>query len=227
VESQEQIATMGLVDTLAEQDRLEYLIDGSKPPYNVNVKGLHYLLSTPFRYPPLTHGSRFGSRYEPSLFYGSREITTVLAETAYYRFVFWDGMTTPPPSGCYKTQHTLFGAEFATPCGICLQWPPFDVHHAALTDQCNYSATQQMGQSMREVGALAIEYCSARDSLQGVNVALYSPEVFTNPRPTFQDGYVCETTSSTVAFSSREGGTLFYFERNHFMVDGSLPSPAT
>lgn len=226
VESQEQIATMGLVDTLAEQDRLEHLLDGSKPPYNVNVKGLHYLLSTPFRYPPLKYGSRFGSRFEPSLFYGSREITTVLTESAYYRFVFWDGMVTSPPSGCYQTQHTLFGAAFETAQGVRLHMPPFDDYQTALTDHNDYSATQQLGQIMRENGVQAIEYRSARDPLQSINVALYSSEVFTRPRPIFQEAYVCETTPSTVAFVSSEK-QMFSFDRNSFMVDGAIPCPAT
>ncbi len=226
VESQEQIATMGLVDTLAEQDRLEHLIDGSKPAYHVDVEGLHYLLSTPFRYPPLKFGSRFGSRFEPSLFYGARAITTVLTESAYYRFVFWEGMVAPPPSGGYQTQHTLFGAVFETVHGIRLHRPPFDDYQAALAHKNDYSATQPLGQTLREIGVLAIEYRSARDPLQGINVALYAPAVFTSPRPTLQEGYVCETTPSTVAFVSSEK-KMYSFDRNSFMVDGAIPCPAT
>jgi hypothetical protein len=42
------------------------------------------------------HGSRFGTRSAPSLFYGALKTATVLAEAAYYRFLFWYGMVTPP-----------------------------------------------------------------------------------------------------------------------------------
>ena len=80
VESQEQIATLSLVDDLAEQAVLEDLLERAKPPLPVGTDGLHYLLATPFRYPPLRHGSRFGRRFEPGLFYGARRLPTLLAE---------------------------------------------------------------------------------------------------------------------------------------------------
>ena len=90
VESQEKVATLNLVDTLEEQALLESVIEGSKPG-NINLKR-HYLLSTPFRYPPLKYGSRFGSRYEPSIFYGAHSVSTMLNEAAYYAFYFMSGM---------------------------------------------------------------------------------------------------------------------------------------
>ena len=111
VESQEQVATSTLVDDLAEQALLEDLLDATKPAVPPQAAGLHYLLSTPFRYPPLRHGSRFGGRFEPSLFCGARVLETVLAEAAYYRFVFWTGMATPPASRRLVTQHALLRAR--------------------------------------------------------------------------------------------------------------------
>ena len=69
MESQEQVATNRLVATLAEQDLLESMLEASKPPLPKGTARLDYLLATPFRYPPLPHGSRFGGRHEPSLFY--------------------------------------------------------------------------------------------------------------------------------------------------------------
>lgn len=60
VESQEQIATHRLVATLARQAQLEALLERTKPPLRPGTDGLHYLLATPFRYPPLPNGSRFG-----------------------------------------------------------------------------------------------------------------------------------------------------------------------
>ena len=62
VESQEQVATLQLVDTLEEQALLEELIETSKPHLPPSSETLHYLLKTPFRYPPLRWGSRFGRR---------------------------------------------------------------------------------------------------------------------------------------------------------------------
>ena len=79
----------------------------------------HYLLATPFRYPPLPYGSRFGSRFEPSLFYGARSASTALAESAYYRFVFWSGMATPPPAPLTYATQTVprQGRDRARVCG--------------------------------------------------------------------------------------------------------------
>src|SRR5690606_16644700 len=90
VESQHHVSTRKLVDSLDEQAALEQLIETAKPP-DRHPGRLHILLSTPFRYPPLRHGSRFGGRHEPSLWYGSELPRTAFAELAYYRLVFLDG----------------------------------------------------------------------------------------------------------------------------------------
>ncbi len=66
VESQAQVATLDYVDTLAEQALLEDLLETVKPPWPADSARLHYLLRTPFRYPPLPWGSRFGQRHEPA-----------------------------------------------------------------------------------------------------------------------------------------------------------------
>lgn len=44
VEAQHINSTMKLVDNSEEQDRLEQLLEDSKPPYPENCAGLHYLL---------------------------------------------------------------------------------------------------------------------------------------------------------------------------------------
>ncbi len=111
VESQEEVATHTLVDSADEQTVLEDLIEASKPPERPGTHHLHFLLNTPFRYPPLRHGSRFGSRFEPSIFYGSLTLDTTLAECAFYRFVFWTGMTERPPGNRIVSQHTVFSAR--------------------------------------------------------------------------------------------------------------------
>ena len=85
VESQEQVATLGYVDTLDEQALLEEMLESTKPVYREGLMTYHYLLSTPFRYPPLKWGSRFGAVHEPSIFYGGSTVDVTLAESAYYR----------------------------------------------------------------------------------------------------------------------------------------------
>ena len=226
VESQEQVATLELVDDLNEQSILEELLETAKPAYRPGTETLHYLLATPFRYPPLAYGSRFGARHEPSLFYGSRLIETALAETAYYRFTFWLGMSEPPPSKKLVTQHTVFSARYRTSSGVQLQNAPFVEYIDALVDPVNYATTQQLGTAMREEGVGGFEYLSARDPNRGVNVALFRPEAMACTQPLSQQSWLCETSAEKVSFSSTELGAYSHFPVDTFMTGGAFPQPA-
>ncbi|MGH8161815.1 MAG: RES family NAD+ phosphorylase [Gammaproteobacteria bacterium] len=225
VESQEQVATSRLVATLERQSVLEDLLETAKPPMPPGTAGLSYLLATPFRYPPLRHGSRFGTRDEPSLFYGSRGLPALLAEVAYYRFVFWEGMSRSPPAPL-RTQHTLFRARYRTQTGLRLQDPPFAAYRATLCDRAHYEATQRLGGEMRAAGIEAFEYESARDPGSGINVALFTPHAFASRRPQRREAWLCETSAALVRFSGREEGEVYAFARELFLVDGILPQPA-
>jgi hypothetical protein len=225
VESQEQVATNALVRTLAEQALLEDLIETSKPQLPGPAIRLHYLLATPFRYPPLPWGSRFGRCFEPSLFYAARTRDTVLAESAYYRFVFWSGMATPPPAPL-DTRHTLFSVAIGTRRGLQLQDPPFEAYAAALLDRRHYGATQALGSAMRDAGIEAFEYRSARDPRQGLNVALFKPDALAAAKPDILDEWLCQTTAERVSYYSRPGGGICEFPLDTFLVDGELPLPA-
>ena len=91
VEAQHISSTRKLVDSEKEHEILEILIERTKPHLSQasEFKGLHYLLFTPFRYPPLRHGSRFGKTYEPSLWYGSLELETALRRLPIIVFIFY------------------------------------------------------------------------------------------------------------------------------------------
>ena len=225
VESQEQIATNALVRTLAEQALLEDLLEASKPPVPTAAAGLHYLLATPFRYPPLPYGSRFGSRFEPSLFYGARSPRTTLAESAYYRFVFWSGMATPPAASMH-TRHTMFRAELRTHRGLQLQKAPFDEFAATLADRSHYAATQALGTELRQAGVEAFEYQSARDPETGTNVALFTPAALGARTPVILEEWLCETDADHVSYYSRHGGGFHDYRLSVFTIDGVLPMPA-
>ncbi len=226
VESQEQVATSGLVDNLEEQAYLEDMLERTKPAQPIETKRLHYLLATPFRYPPLAHGSRFGSRQEPGLFYGSKSRLTAFAETAYYRLVFWYGMLTPPPSEKFLTQHTEFSAGYKTRHGLQLQHEPFSAYVTALTDPQSYSATQQLGSAMRAASVDAFEYVSARDLDHGLSVALFSARALAAKRPHNQQAWLCETSATVVSFSNANSGEVHHFSYETFLVNGKLPQPA-
>ena len=226
VESQEQVATSQLVDDLDEQALLEQLLEGSKPRLPDSCHGLHYLLATPFRYPPLRHGTRFGGRHEPSLLYASLEASTAMAETAYYRLLFLSGMAEPPPSHRVVSQHTLFTARYRTRHGVRLQAPPFADYRKTLTDPTDYRMTQTLGEAMRKAGVEAFEYVSARSPDGGINVALFQPSALASKRPEGQQNWLCETRVEGVRFYSGEVSEVFRFPREGFLVDGRLPAPS-
>ena len=225
VESQEQVATNQLVGSLARQAALEEMLERTKPPLRKGTERFHYLLATPFRYPPLKHGSSFGRRTEPSLFYGSQQTRTVLAEAAYYRCVFWHGMAVPPPRKL-DTQHTLFGAVYRTEQGLRLQAWPFEAYRQVLEHPSDYGPTQELGSRMRELGVEAFEFVSARDPEGGINVALFVPVAIAVAEPSFQQAWLCELTGARVRFHAVRIDQVFEFAIESFQVDGKLPWPA-
>jgi hypothetical protein len=222
VESQEQVATLGLVDSLDEQSVLEDMLEATKPPRPQNTHGLHYLLATPFRYPPLRHGSRYGRRHEPSLFYGSLSAHTCLAECAWYRLLFWHGMASPPPRRI-RTRHTLFQAPYATGRGLRLQDPLCAAHHATLTHPADYTATQTLGAAMREAGIEAFEFPSARCPEGGVNVALFTPSALAATRPAYTEEWWCDVDGEQVTFLNAATRHTQCFAATLFHMDGRLP----
>lgn len=226
VESQQQVATLSLVDDLAEQALLEDLLEQSKPPLVPGSEGLHYLLATPFRYPPLRYGSRFGRRFEPSLLYGARRLATLLAEAAYYRFVFWTAMAEPPPSGRLRTQHSVFRARCRGERGLRLQQPPCAAHEALLRHPSEYGPTQGLGTALRQAGIELFEFVSARDPGRGVNLALFRPDALVSRAPLGLSRWLCETRATAVTFAPEASPELHAFALGTFLVDGRLPRPA-
>lgn len=225
VEAQHQVSTRKLVDTLEEQAVLEDLIDGAKPPDPTRGR-LHYLLATPFRYPPLRHGSRFGTRHERGLWYGSETRRTVFAEVAYYRLLFLEG--THADLGAVSTQLTAFTVRVRTGRGADLTAPPFAAHLNAIASPVGYAASQALGQAMRAAGVELFRYPSARDSEGGVNVGIFSPAAFGAARPRALETWHCTATRQRVELVKRDyfERAAFAFPREDFLVDGRLPAPA-
>lgn len=108
VESQAQVATWRLIDSGAEHDALEEMLEGSKPPLPEGCEGLHYLLFTPFRYTS-PYQSRFRRPHEAGIWYGAESVETVCAELAYWRhrFILESAGLAKDADGLL-TLHTLF-----------------------------------------------------------------------------------------------------------------------
>jgi hypothetical protein len=225
VEAQHRVSTRKLVESDAEQALLEDLIESAKPPDPTGGR-LHYLLSTPFRYPPLRHGSRFATRQERGIWYGAEGVRTLFAEVAYYRLLFLEG--TRADLGTVETQLTTFRATVRTDRGIDLTAPPFDAHSTELTDPASYVATQALGAEMRAAGVQAFRYTSARDVGRGANVGVFDPAAFGRTRPKTPYTWHCTATRARVEmvkldYFRREA---FAFAREEFLVAGRLPAPA-
>lgn len=230
VEDQHVSSTFKLVDSTDEHDLLEALLDEAKPPPPAvdELAEMHYLLYTPFRYPPLRHGSRFGGRLERGLWYGSAHVDTALAETAYYLFLFVEGTTADLLP--LNLRRLAFPARIATSRGVDLTRGPFLEYADQLAHKSSYPATQDLGTAMRDAGVEAILYTSARDPRQGLNLALLSARAFARrevPTDT-QQTWAVTLTSEGVLFHRGlgRGSRRIHYSRNQFLVDGVLPAPA-
>lgn len=230
VESQRLVSTRPLVDSDAEHQVLEELIDRSKPPLprEAGFARLHYLLASPFRYPPLPHGSRFGRRHERSLWYGSEALRTALAETAYYRLVFFSG------SAARLAPHALpfsaFRVRVRTKLGVDLSRPAFASELRRICSPSDYAVSQALGSDLRAAGVEAVRYPSARDPERGLNLALFTAAAFASPRPlAAPETWHCTVSAGLdVAFRHERatGIDTVEFPRSAFLVRGKLPAPA-
>lgn len=225
IEAQHQVSTRKLVDTLEEQVLLEELIDAAKPPDPTGGR-LHYLLSTPFRYPPLAHGSRFGTRGERGIWYGSTALPTAFAEVAYYRLYFLEG--THADLERLSVPLTAFTVGVRTDRGVDLAAPPFDAERATIAAPDRYGETQALGRAMRADGVEVFRYPSARAPGGGTSVGVLSPAAFGRARPRELQTWHCTATRGRVEVVKRDyfETAAFTFPREAFLVNGSLPSPA-
>lgn len=180
VEAQHIASTMKIVDTKAEQDLLETLLEQSKPASPEPLPKLDYLLATPFRYPPRPTGSRFRGTTDPGVFYGAETVRTAAAELGFWRWKFLKdavGLDRLEP-----VAHTAFKADIAT-TAIDLRQPPFSRDEAAWKHPDDYNATQAFARVVRESAIGAIQYQSVRDPQPAWCLALLTPAGFAKPKP--------------------------------------------
>jgi hypothetical protein len=229
-ESQRLISTRPLVDSDAEHALLERMIDDAKPPLprEPAFAKLHYLLYTPFRYPPLRHGSRFGRRHERSLWYGSEQLRTALAETAYYRLVFFSG--SEASLAPHSMPFSAFQVRVKTDAAVDVSTPAFAKIVAQICSPTDYGVSQALGAELREAGIDVVRFPSARDPHHGANVGLFEPTAFARPTPlaTPETWYCTVTVSNDVEFRHERATRVdtVSFSLSDFTVNGVLPTPA-
>ena len=182
VEAQHRISTDRLVDSLAEQDVLERLIEEAKPTMPPEARGLHHLLGTPFRY-GYVKSTRFRRAHDrPGVFYGSEAQRTAVAETAFWRMRFF---AAAPGTRLPETtvEHWAFSVPVKVERALDLTEPPLDAGQTSWTDPVDYGPCQQLAQQARRIGTQLIRYESVRDPPGGRNAALFDPGAFQKPVP--------------------------------------------
>ena len=175
IESQRLASTMKLVDGAAEQALLEELVEEAKPARPAGAEKLHYLLATPFRYPPSPHGSRFRGPADPGVFYGAGAVRTSCAEVGYWRWRFL--VDAPALSRVDPVAMTAFRVQVATHV-VDLRKAPFDRDAAVWAHKRDYAGTQALARVARAAGVESLRYRSVRDPGDGVCVALLTPAAF-------------------------------------------------
>jgi len=199
VEAQHISSSRDLVESREEHDVLEMLLETAKPWVDKNT---HYLVFSPFRYPPLKYGSRFGQPHEPSLWYGSLTLDTAFAEVAYYRLQFFQD--TAADLGYIEIPMTAFQVHIRTEHGIDLTNQPFSAYVDHISNQTSYEYSQPLGRAMREASVGAFAFFSARTRHPGTNIAAFTPRVFhkTNDQYIFtQQNWRCIANKSHIEFT--------------------------
>lgn len=224
VETQEIAATTNLVDELEEQFLLEQMLDEVKPSYRPGTEDMHYLLKTPFRYPPLKYGSRFGSRVMPSFFYAGEDEHTTLAEVAYYRFVFMSHMQLSYDKPV-RSEHVMFSVKVKSALCADLTEMSFEPLKAKLASPVSYQLSQSAGKWLVEQSIELIRYCSARYEA-GHNIAIAEPKVLRSKEPEKSQSWLCHSQKHKVSFTRLGGAQPISFHLADFLIDGQLPLPS-
>lgn len=175
VEAQHVVATLALVDSRAEQEILEALLEESKPPLAPRAAGLDYLLYTPFRYPPTHYGSRFRALTDPGVWYGAEAVRTSCAELGYWRWRF-----VSDSRGLERLDavaHTVFQAQ-AHGTAVDLRREPFARDARAWQDPQHYAPCQAFARAARAAGTRIVRYASVRDPQHAGCGAVLDPRAF-------------------------------------------------
>ena len=180
------------------------------------------LLQAPFRNPPLRYGSRFGSRLEPGIWYGSDSLSTAFAERAYYLFALRSG-TDASLSSSYKHLFTSLQANVATAQGADLTRGDWVDYEPSISSPTSHDVARALGSEMRAMDVEALRFRSARATGGGTNVALFTP-CFRKPTLLHEAVWSGRIRTDEIGFSSLHGPSRqLSYGRNQFLVDGAMP----
>lgn len=183
VEAQHRVSTLKLVDGLREQDMLESILEETKPPVPPECRSLDYLLSTPFRYRPYPHGSRFRrAGITPGVWYGAEHPETAAAEMVFYRFLFYaESPETPFPDDA--AEYTAFSADLSAPIALDLTTGALAEDADRWRNLIDYAPCQDLAETARAIGVEVIRYASVRDPGNRANLAVLNCRAFRSAAP--------------------------------------------
>jgi hypothetical protein len=197
VEAQHLVSTMALVDSIDEQHVLERLLDDAKPRVPAAAAHLHWLLFTPFRYPPPPGGSRFRGPNDPGVFYGADAIRTACAELGYWRWRHL--LDSPALTSMPAKAQTVFRARIET-ATVDLRARPFARDRQHWTHARDYAPCQRFGRTARDAGIGAIRYESVRDPEHAACCAVLTPAAFAPPVPLEQQTWMLSVARERVVW---------------------------
>ena len=199
---------MRLTASLEEQAALEGILEDSKPPLPSEVRHLHYLLATPFRYRPHA-GSRFRAAFEAGVWYGAEELRTALAEKSYWRLRFL--LDSPGTPDLKPVPHTAFQAGVRTAAAVDLTVAPFVRDRAVWTHRSSYQGTQAFAAAARAAHIHLIRYQSVRDPQQAPCAAVLDPAAFGRGRPRGEESWFIAAARARVRCAQEARGATFEF----------------
>lgn len=185
------------------------------------------MLLTPFRYPPLRFGSRFGSVFERGLFYASTDVNTAATEKAFYRLFLAKG--TKGKVGGRNINYTSFESKILTNYGADLTKHPFTSFQDQISSKTAYQETQSLGSNLREAAVQAFLAPCARTKTKSSNLNVFSPLAFDknhNIQNTFEE-WGCFYTKENVELYQKKDpiNTRLVFKDEDFSVNGKFPHP--
>jgi hypothetical protein len=184
VDAQSHVSTRKLVDSFAEQNILDGLIEAITPAVPSECQGFAEVVSRPFRYAPYPKGSRFRrAGLTPGVYYAAEEPRTAAAEKAFYQLLFFaESPYTPWPAN--PLQCTGFSVTVLSSRSLDLTEPPLDADRSVWRHPVAYEPCQALAEAAREAGAEILRYESARDPERGgVCVAVLSCTAFSAGYP--------------------------------------------
>lgn len=143
----------------------------------------------------------------PGIFYAAEHVATAVAETAYWRLLFFSRSPgfVPPTT---VVEHSAFTVPIAIDRALDLTGAPFDLNAALWMDAEDYAPCQDFAARARSIDAQAIRYASVRDPEHRANIALLDPAAFTASTPvieqTWHFRYEDRQITAFAAFPSTE-----------------------